>query len=82
MRIQSKTLKSLIPILKAQPARRKRALLGIIPLAIISGIADFMVVATVTRLFTVVVGGSNSPSLPIFLQNFIPEDPKWKRLMR
>ena len=80
MRIQSKTLKSLIPLLKALPSKRKRALLSLIPVAILSGVADFMVVATVTRLFTVVVGESNSPALPLFLQNFIPEDPKWKAI--
>jgi ATP-binding cassette subfamily B protein len=64
MRFQSQTLRSLVRLLRALPARRKRSLLLLVPVAIFSGVADLAVVVLVARLFTVVVGQPNRPSVP------------------
>ena len=63
-------------LLAQLPRRRKRALLQLIPLAILAGVADLVVVALVARLFTVVVGGENRPSIP--WEGLVPEDPRVK----
>jgi ATP-binding cassette subfamily B protein len=61
------------------PARRKRSLLLLVPVAILSGVADLAVVALVARLFTVVVGEPNRPSVP--WPALVPEAPVSKALM-
>ena len=63
-------------LLAQLPRRRKRALMRLIPLAILAGVADLVVVALVARLFTVVVGGENRPSIP--WEGLVPEDPRVK----
>ncbi|WP_311134353.1 ABC transporter ATP-binding protein [Synechococcus sp. CS-1332] len=63
-------------LLAQLPKRRKRALIRLIPLAILAGIADLVVVALVARLFTVVVGGENRPSIP--WEGLVPDDPRVK----
>jgi ATP-binding cassette subfamily B protein len=78
MRFQSQTLRSLVRLLRALPARRKRSLLLLVPVAILSGVADLAVVALVARLFTVVVGEPNRPSVP--WPELVPEDPVAKVL--
>ena len=78
MRFQSQTLRSLVRLLRALPARRKRSLLLLVPVAILSGVADLAVVALVARLFTVVVGQPNRPSVP--WPDLVPEDPVAKVL--
>ncbi len=78
MRFQSQTLRSLVRLLRALPARRKRSLLLLVPVAILSGVADLAVVALVARLFTVVVGEPNRPSVP--WPALVPEDPVAKVL--
>ncbi len=70
----SQTLSSLVRLLKALPAHRKRAVIGLIPVAFLAGLSDVLVVAAVSRLFTVVVGAPNRPSLPF--SEFIPTDPR------
>jgi ATP-binding cassette subfamily B protein len=72
----SQTFKSLVRLLAQLPRRRKRALIRLVPLAILAGVADLVVVALVARLFTVVVGGENRPSIP--WGNVVPEDPRIK----
>jgi ATP-binding cassette subfamily B protein len=79
MRFQSQTLRSLVRLLRALPARRKRSLLLLVPVAILSGVADLAVVALVARLFTVVVGEPNRPSVP--WPALVPEAPVSKALM-
>jgi ATP-binding cassette subfamily B protein len=76
MRFQSQTLRSLVRLLRALPARRKRSLLLLVPVAILSGVADLAVVALVARLFTVVVGEPNRPSVP--WTGLVPDDPVTK----
>lgn len=78
MRFQSQTLRSLVRLLRALPARRKRSLLLLVPVAILSGVADLAVVALVARLFTLVVGEPNRPSVP--WPALVPENPVAKVL--
>ena len=78
MRFQSRTLRSLVRLLRALPARRKRSLLLLVPVAILSGVADLAVVALVARLFTVVVGEPNRPSVP--WPELVPDNPVAKVL--
>ena len=78
MRFQSQTFRSLVRLLRALPARRKRSLLLLVPVAILSGLADLAVVALVARLFTVVVGQPNRPSVP--WPSLVPDDPVAKVL--
>ena len=73
---KSQTFRSLVRLLAHLPRRRKRALLQLIHLAILAGVADLVVVALVARLFTVVVGGENRPSIP--WEGLVPEDPRVK----
>lgn len=78
MRFQSQTFRSLVRLLRALPARRKRSLMLLVPVAILSGLADLTVVALVARLFTVVVGQPNRPSVP--WPSLVPDDPVAKVL--
>ena len=78
MRFQSQTLRSLVRLLRALPSRRKRSLWLLMPVAILSGVADLFVVALVARLFTVVVGEPNSPAVPWPV--LVPDDPVFKVL--
>lgn len=78
MRFQSQTFRSLVRLLRALPARRKRSLMLLVPVAILSGLADLAVVALVARLFTVVVGQPNRPSVP--WPSLVPDDPVAKVL--
>ncbi|MEB3200499.1 MAG: ABC transporter ATP-binding protein [Synechococcaceae cyanobacterium] len=78
MRLNSQTVRSLLRLLEYLPQRRKRALLKLAPLAILSGVSDLLVVALVTRLFTLVVGGANHPPVP--WPEIVPDDPRSKVL--
>jgi ATP-binding cassette subfamily B protein len=76
---KSQTFKSLVRLLSQLPRRRKRALLRLVPLAVLVGVADLVVVALVARLFTVVVGEPNRPALP--WPALVPENPVSKVLI-
>ncbi|WP_269622122.1 ABC transporter ATP-binding protein [Prochlorococcus marinus] len=69
---KSKTIELLGRLYQALPKKRKRSLFFILPIAVLTGLADVFVVGLVSRLFTVVVGGENRPSLPISI--FVPDD--------
>ena len=71
---KSQTLSHLIRLVKALPPPRKRTLLALLPVAIISGISDLLVLGLVARLFTVVVGQANEPPLP--WPDLAPADPR------
>ena len=79
MAIRSKTFHLLVRLLKALPKKRRHSILRLIPVAAFVGLADVIVVGLVSRLFTVVVGQANTPSLPF--SSYIPEDPKTKVLL-
>ena len=76
MAAKSKTLASLLRLLRALPTRRKKALMTLVPVAILSGLSDLLVVALVSRLFTAVVGEANRPSIP--WPGLVPDDPRSK----
>jgi ATP-binding cassette subfamily B protein len=76
MAAKSKTLASLLRLLRALPVRRKKALTFLVPVAILAGLSDLLVVALVARLFTAVVGEANTPSIP--WSGLVPVDPRSK----
>lgn len=71
---KSQTFSSLVRLIKALPPARKRTLLALVPVAIVSGFSDLVVLALVARLFTVVVGQANDPPLP--WPDLAPDDPR------
>ncbi len=72
----NQTFKSLVRLIQALPRQRKKALAGLIPVAIVAGLSDVLVVAAVSRLFTVVVGSENRPPLPF--TELVPTDSRFK----
>lgn len=70
----SKTAKSLLRLLRALPRRRRRTLLALVPVALLAGLSELLVVALVARLFTAMVGEPNRPSVPFSF--LVPEDPR------
>ena len=69
----SKTIKLVYRLLKVLSKERKNSLFKLIPLAIITGISDVLVVGLVSRLFVVLVGKENRPSIPF--SELFPSDP-------
>jgi ATP-binding cassette subfamily B protein len=70
----SQTAQNLLRLLRALPRRRRRTLLALVPVALLAGLSDLLVVALVARLFTAVVGEPNTPSLP--WAALVPDDPR------
>ena len=62
--MKSKTFILIERLLKKLSLKRRRSLLTLLPIAIITGLIDLLVVALVSRVFTVVVGQENKPSIP------------------
>ncbi len=75
----SKTIISLQRLLKILSKERKISLFQIIPLAIITGISDVLVVGLVSRLFVIVVQKENRPSIPF--SELISSDPFTKLIL-
>ena len=73
------TLNLIFRLLKILSKERRRSLYKIIPLAIITGISDVLVVALVSRLFVILVGRENRPSLPF--ADIFPNEPFTKLLI-
>mgnify|MGYP005657316925 CR=1 FL=1 len=69
----SKTINLLVRLLKILSWKRKKSLLGILPLAIITGLSDLLVLGLVSRLFAIVVQKENKPSIPF--SDLITTDP-------
>ena len=69
----SKTIKLVFRLISILSQERKNSLYKIIPLAIITGISDVLVVGLVSRLFVVLVGRENRPSIPY--SNIFSSDP-------
>ena len=69
----SNTITLITRLLKILSKERRKSLYQIIPLAVITGITDVLVVGLVSRLFVVLVGKENRPSIPF--TNFLTEDP-------
>ena len=70
--MSSKTINLVGRLFQALPRKRKVSLLSLLPIAIITGLADVLVVGLVSRLFTAVVGKENRPSIPF--SNLISSD--------
>lgn len=70
----SQTAQNLLSLLRALPRNRRRRLFALVPVALLAGVSDLLVVALVARLFTVVVGEPNRPSFP--LPSLVPDDPR------
>tara|TARA_B100000941_G_C28504780_1_gene556583 strand:+ start:1271 stop:3091 length:1821 start_codon:yes stop_codon:yes gene_type:complete len=60
----SKTIDLLKRVLNLLSSKRKKSLYKIIPLAIITGLSDVLVVGMVSRLFVIVIQKENRPSIP------------------
>ena len=58
------TIKLFFRLIKILSKERRKSLYQIIPLAIITGICDVLVVGLVSRLFVILVGRENRPSIP------------------
>ncbi len=69
----SNTIKLITRLLKILSKERRKSLYQIIPLAVITGISDVLVVGLVSRLFVILVGKENRPSIPF--SNFFTDDP-------
>ena len=75
----SKTFRLIQRLLKKLSLKRRRSLLTLLPIAIITGLIDLLVVALVSRLFTAVVGQANKPPIPF--SDFIATDPLTKAIL-
>ena len=60
----SKTINLVGRLLKSLSKERKLSLLALFPFAILTGLADVLVVGLVSRMFTALVGQENRPSIP------------------
>ena len=77
--MSSKTLRLVKRILKKLSLKTRRSLLTLLPIAIITGLIDLLVVALVSRVFTAVVGQANKPPIPF--SNLITTDPLTKAIL-
>ena len=75
----SKTIDLLKRVLNLLSEKRKKSLYKIIPLAIITGLSDVLVVGMVSRLFVIVIQKENRPSIPF--SNLITNDPLTKLII-
>ncbi len=79
MVINSNTVYLFNRLLKCLSPKRRKSILTILPIAFITGLADVAVVGIISRLFSLVVGKPNKPSLPF--QELIPTDTYSKVLL-
>ena len=77
--MQSKTFRLIERLLKKLSLKRRRSLLTLLPIAIITGLIDLLVVALVSRVFTAVVGQENKPPIPY--SDLITTDPLIKAIL-
>ena len=77
--MQSKTFRLIQRLIKKLSSKRRRSLLTLLPIAIITGLIDLIVVALVSRVFSAVVGQANKPPIPF--SDFITTDPLTKAVL-
>ena len=77
--MSSKTYRLVKRILKKLSSKTRRSLLTLLPIAIITGLIDLLVVALVSRVFTAVVGQQNKPPFPF--SDLITTDPLTKAIL-
>ena len=75
----SKTLNLLTRLLNILSLKRKKSLYKIIPLGIITGLCDLLVVGMVARLFSIVAQKESRPSIPF--SDLISSDPFTKLII-
>ncbi len=75
----SKTFVLTKRILRKLSSKRKRSLLTLLPISVITGLTDLLVVALVSRVFTALVGQKNSPPIPY--SELISTDPLTKAII-
>ena len=79
MKMSSKTLQLVKRLLKKLSLKRRRSLLTLFPIAIVTGLIDLLVVGLVSRVFTAVVGQANKPPIPF--SDLITSDPLTKAIL-
>ena len=77
--MSSKTYRLVKRILKKLSSKTRRSLLTLLPIAIITGLIDLLVLALVSRVFTAVVGQENKPPIPF--SDLITTDPLTKAVL-
>ena len=77
--MSGKTLKLVKRLLKKLSLKRRRSLLTLFPIAIVTGLIDLLVVGLVSRVFTAVVGQANKPPIPF--ADLITSDPLTKAIL-
>ncbi len=77
--MHSKTFRLIKRLLKKLSLKRRRSLLTLLPIAIITGLIDLLVVALVSRVFSAVIGQANKPPIPY--SDFITTDPLIKAIL-
>ena len=77
--LKSRTLRYLIRIFSYLPKSRKRELISLLPLAILGGISEIIVIAALARLFNFLIDKPRDP-LP-FVSDLFSLDPKYKILI-
>ena len=77
--MSSKTFRLVKRLLKKLSFKRRRSLLTLLPIAIITGLIDLLVVGLVSRVFTAVVGQENKPPIPF--SDLITNDPLTKAIL-
>ncbi len=75
----SKTFRLVQRLLKKLSLKRRKSLLTLLPIAVITGLIDLLVLGLVSRVFTVVVGQENKPSIPF--SDDITNDPLTKAIL-
>ena len=75
----SKTFQLVKRLLKKLSPRKRRSLLTLLPIAIVTGLTDLLLVALVSRVFTAVVGQENKPPIPF--SEFITTDHLLKAIL-
>ena len=77
--MHSKTFRLVNRLLKKLSSKRRKSLLTLLPIAIITGLIDLFVLALVSRVFSAVVGQENKPPIPF--SDLITTDPLTKALL-
>ncbi len=77
--MSSETIRLVRRLLKKLSFKTRRSLLTLLPIAIITGFIDLVVVALVSRVFSAVVGQENKPPIPF--SDLITTDPLTKALL-
>ena len=77
--LKSRTLRYLKRIFSYLPKSRKRELISLLPLAILGGISEIIVIAALARLFNFLIDKPRDP-LP-FVSDLFNLDPKYKILI-